>query len=255
MAARVIAAVGLVIAAVMAVIVFEQRAANDRILSTLTDVSTALADQTTRSRELGQQVATLTERVESLEKEVVDLRRRVVRLSSNRAEVARVAPALESTPLVVASPFSPSLEHTGSAIVVDTLPITWVTDWRSYQPAGIIAPTAPIVLQRKLSDPAFVKKLYAGYAALQVTDIITTTVGLNRNAREANPFLRGIAHSPAALIGVKAATTVATIFAIENLRERHPVVATVTLISLNAAMAAVTINNVAVATRKSRAKP
>jgi hypothetical protein len=257
---RAAAVVVFAIAAAMVFLVFEQRAANERILSTLDEVNAALASQTTRSRELGQQVVMLTERVESLDKEVVDLRRRVATLSRRPVEVARHAPPamLESVALAPLAPWPQDLRPSGPQnLVIEILPITWSTDWRSFQPAGIIAPPAPIVLQRKLTDPAFVKKLYVSYAALQTSDIITTTIGLNRNrnAREANPFLRDISRSPAALIGVKAATTVATIVAIEKLRQRHPVVASVTLIAMNATLAAVTINNVSVAAAQNRAKP
>jgi Domain of unknown function (DUF5658) len=253
---RIIAGLGLLIAAALAFLVFEQRVANEKILSTLYDVNAALVIETSRSRDLEHQVAALSERVGSLEKEVINLRRRVVALSGRPVAIVRVIDPVESIALAPVVPFPPSPKtQDPGPIVIETLPITWATDWKSYQPAGIIAPPAPIVLQRKLSDPAFVKKLYAGYAALQVSDIVTTTAGLNRNAREANPLLRDIARSPAALIGVKAAATVATIFTIEKLRQRHPVAATVTLIALNATLAAVTINNVAAISAHNRVKP
>ena len=302
MSAPLTGAVGLVIAAALALIVFEQRTphdaksatwgprggANNRILSTPNQVNAALGTQTLRSRELGQQVATLTERVESLlphdaksasrgprEKEVADLRRRVVTLSRGPVAVVSLAP-LDSIALAPLSPAPPpagrwplDLEPTEpeDVVIADVVPITWATDFRSFQPAGItLHPTTPgprrggpgvlpAPLQRTLSDAEFVKAMYVSYVALQASDIVTTTIGLRGNAREANPFLREIAGSPAALIGVKAATTVATIVALENLRERHPVVAGVTLIAMNAALAAVTINNVAVATSQNREKP
>jgi hypothetical protein len=97
-----------------------------------------------------------------------------------------------------------------------------------------------------------VKKLYVSYVALQASDVITTTAGLHGTAREANPLLRNVAGSPAAMIGFKAATTVATIFTIEKLRKRNPVAASITLIAMNATMAAVTINNVSVANNQKR---
>jgi hypothetical protein len=52
-----------------------------------------------------------------------------------------------------------------------------------------------------------------------------------------------------------AATTAATILAIESMRKRHPVVARVTLIAINATLAAVTINNVSAARRAKRVDP
>jgi hypothetical protein len=252
---RAVALVALVAAAVAAVFVIrEQRDTNRKILDTLGDVKTALADQTRRAGELEQHVAGLSERVISLETEVGDLRRRVVRLSRRPVEAARLLPAsVESIALApfAASP-TPHVPSPMEVAVLETLPITWATDWTSYQPAGIVAAPAPIVLQRKLADPAFLKKLYFGYAALQAGDVISTTAALKRGAREGNPLIRGIAGSPAAMIGVKVAAGVATIVMIEKLRETRPVLATVTLIAMNATLAAVTVNNVAVAARASQ---
>jgi hypothetical protein len=252
---RAVVVVALVVTAAAAwFVVQEQRAANRQILSTLDDVRSALGDQTRRSRELEQQVAALSERVVSLEKEVGELRRRVVTLSRRPAAIARLTPALDAIALAPLTPspqaFSPASPL--ASIAIESLPITWATDWTAYQPAGIIAPVAPIVLERKLTDPAFLKKLYIGYAALQASDVITTTAALKRGAREGNPLVRGIADSPAALIGVKVAAGVATIVMIEKLRETRPVLATVTLIAMNATLAAVTVNNVAVAARAAR---
>ena len=257
MTARLTAGLALLIAAAMLFLLFDQRAANEKILSTLNEVNVALVNQTARSRELGNQVASLSERVSALEKEVIDLRRRVVTLSRRPIAIVSAAPApLDSTTLAPVAPLALAHGTSGTSgtegTVIETVPITWSTDVRSYQPAGIIAPTAPIVLERKLTDPSFMKKLYVSYAALQASDIITTTVGLSGNAREANPLLGNVARSPAAMIGVKAAGTVATIYTIEKLRKRNPVAASITLIALNATMAAVTINNVSVVTSQKR---
>jgi hypothetical protein len=230
-------------------VIREQRDANRRILDTLGEVKTALADQTRRSGELEQQVAVMSERVISLEKEVGDLRRRIVTLSRRPAAIARITPPLDAFPLAPLSP-SPRTQDPGPIVIeIETLPISWATDWTSYQPAGIIAPIAPIALERKLADPAFLKKMYFAYAALQASDVITTTAALKRGAREANPLIRNIAGSPKAMIGVKVAAGVATVVMIEKLRETRPALATITLIAMNATLAAVTVNNVAVAAR------
>ena len=232
-------------------VIGEQRKANREILTTLAEVKTALRDQTRRAGELEQQVSALSERVISLEREVVDLRRRVVRLSTRPVDVARLTPApIESIALapMVPSP-QPQVPSPIDVAVIESLPITWATDWTSYQPAGIIAPAAPIVLERKLADPAFLKKLYFSYAALQASDVITTTAALNRGGRESNPLVRNIAGSPAAMIGVKVAAGVAMILVIEKLRETRPVLATVTMIAMNTTLAVVTVNNVAAAAR------
>src|SRR5687768_16437595 len=109
----------------MALLVFEQRAANDTILSTLNEVNTALANQTNRSRDLEQQVATLSERLGSLEKEVIDLRRRVVTLSRRPVAIARIAPPLEVSPLAPLAPWPQDPRTLGPQdLVIETLPIT-----------------------------------------------------------------------------------------------------------------------------------
>jgi hypothetical protein len=132
--------------------------------------------------------------------------------------------------------------------MVETLPITWATDWTSYQPAGLIAPSPSVVLSRKLADPAFIKTMYVSYGALQVADVTTTLKALDSGrGREANPFMSGVANSPAALIGVKAATSVMTILLIEKVRKTHPVAATVSMVAINATMAAIVVNNTRVA--------
>lgn len=141
----------------------------------------------------------------------------------------RALPPLETSPLIAIEVFKPAIE-----------------------PSGIALP-APIVRERKFSEPAIFKTLYVGYAAVQFGDIITTTTALHRGGREANPLIGDGAS--ARLIGVKAATTVVTIVAIEKLRKRHPVAAKVTFAAVNAALAAVTINNVSAARRAKRVEP
>jgi hypothetical protein len=248
--------VALVVIAGAAWIVREQRNSNQQILSTLNDVKAAFEQQSQRSRAIEQQVSTLNERVVGLERELAALKDRVRLLSRRPVAIARSSPAMDVVALAPLASSPEALEPSAPevSIVIETLPITWATDWTSYQPAGIIAPPARVVIDRRLSDPAFLKKLYVGYAALQIGDIITTTAAINGGAREGNPLIRTIAHSPAALIGVKAAAGVATVIAIEKLRQKHPVAASLTLIAMNATLAAVTINNVSVARRDNAVK-
>ena len=250
--------VALIVIAAAAWIVREQRINNQEILATLTGVKASLEQESERSRALEQQVTALNNRVAGLERDLSELRNQLRSLSRRPAAIA-VAP-LAPSPLAPMVPLAPaplaedalSLEE---SVVIELLPITWATDWRSFQPAGIIAPPARVVIDRRLSDPAFLKKLYVGYAALQIGDVITTTRAINRGAREGNPLISNFAHSPAALIGLKAAAGVGMVVAIEKLRQKHPVVASVTLIAMNATLAAVTINNVSKGSGKLREKP
>jgi hypothetical protein len=171
----------------------------------------------------------------------------VITLSRLPAEIARARSApIDAIALAPVIPSPHALTPSSPEFLIETLPITWATDWTSYQPAGIVAQPAPLVLERRLTDPAFIKKMYIAFGALQAADVVSTTIALNRSAREGNPLLRDIAGSPAALVGVKAAVSVATIVAMEKLRKKRPVLTSVTLIALNATLAAVVINNASV---------
>lgn len=247
--------VALIVIAAAAWIVREQRNTNQQVLSALNHVKASIDEEAKRSRDLEQQVAALSDHVADLERDIAKLQEQVRTFSPRPVALASAAPSpLAPTSLAPYAPYAPvalasEFSEPEESVVIETLPVTWATDWRSFQPAGIIAPPAPIVIERRLADPAFLKKLYVGYAALQLGDIITTTTALGRGAREGNPLIRNIARSPAALVGVKAAGGVAMVIAIEKLREKHPVAASVTLIAINATMAAVTINNMSIASR------
>jgi hypothetical protein len=231
----------------------EQRAANAAILAKLDLVQSALGDEARRSRELADRVAALTERVAGLERDTRDLRRRLTALTGRKpVEVASlglpVPLSIEAAPLI---PYASPIDAAAPAVMVESLPITWATEWTAYQPAGLIAPSPSVVLRRKLAEPAFIKTMYVSYGALQVADVASTLSALDSGrGREANPFMGNVARNPAALIGVKAATSVMTIMLIEKVRKTRPVAATVSMIAINATMAAIVVNNTAVATRQ-----
>jgi hypothetical protein len=246
-------AAGALLLAVIALAVYavrQQQAANREILARLGDVQSSLREQTARAGELADQVTALAERVGRLEADNRDLRREVAMLLRRKpAEVASVVlpSPLEGIPL---APLAPPSVASAELIVIEPIPITWATDWSSYQPAGIVAPAPGIVLQRRLTHPDFVRRLYYSYAALQMTDAVTTLVSVNRGAREANPLLQNAARNPAVMIGIKAATVGGTVLMLEKVRREHPVVATVSLIAINATLAVVAVNNVSVYARQ-----
>ena len=259
---RILAAAALVLTvAALGLYAFrQQQAANREILSRLDDVRSSLREQSRQSAELASQVTTLSERVARLEADNRDLRRQLARLMNRKPiEVATltlpvdaVASAKVSRPLD-AIPLAPMAEHSiavSEPILIEPVPITWQTDWSSYQPAGIIAPPAPIELQRKLTDPAFVKKMYYSFAALQATDAATTLVALNNGAREANPLMQGPVKSPPAIIAIKAGVVAGTILAMERFRKDSPVLVTAALIAINSTLAVVAVNNVSVVARQ-----
>jgi len=238
----------------------QQQAANREILSRLDDVRSALRDQARQSTELANQVTVLSERVARLETDNRDLRRQLARLMNRKPiEVAAFALPLDTvasakvSPPLDAVPLAPLAEHSiagSEPVLIEPIPITWATDWSSYQPAGIIAPPAPIELQRKLTDPAFVKKMYYSFAALQAADAVTTLTAVSSGAREANPLLQGAVKSPPAIIAIKAGAVAGTILTLERLRKDHPVVAVATLIAINSTLAVVAINNASVTARQ-----
>ena len=228
----------------------EQQTANREILARLDDLRGALGDQSQRSAELAGQVAALTDRVAQLETDNRDLRAQIRRLlDRKRVDVA----ALTLPRPLEAIPLAPVAGHSiasSEPFVLEPIPITWAVEWTSYQPAGIIAPAAPIVLQRRLTDPAFVKKMYYSFGALQATDAVTTLVSVSRGAREANPLLQGASRNPAAMFALKAGVVAGTVFTLEKLRKDHPVVAVATLIAINSTLAVVAVNNVAVVAKQ-----
>jgi len=242
----------------------QQQAANREILSRLDEVRSALRDEAARSGELANQVTALSERVARLETDNRDLRRQLTRLLNRKPiEVALMAPPrpLDAVPLAPLAELAPRSFSEGghstvhsTGILIEPIPITWATDWTAYQPAGIIAPPAPIVLQRKLTDPAFVKKMYYSYGFLQAADVVTTLVSVNQGAREFNPLLQGASQNSAAMIAIKAGTAAGTILMIEKLRKEHPVIAVATLIAINSTLAVVAVNNVSVAARQNNNK-
>jgi len=228
----------------------QQQAANREILSRLDDVRSALRDQTRQSAELANQVTALSERVARLETDNRDLRRQLARLL-NRKPIEVAAFALPHP--LDAVPLAPLAENSiveSEPILIEPIPITWATDWSSYQPAGIIAPPAPIELQRKLTGPAFMKKMYYSFAALQAADALTTLNAVSNGAREANPLLQGAVKSPPAIIAIKAGAVAGTILTLERLRKDHPVVAVASLIAINSTLAIVAINNASVTSRQ-----
>lgn len=246
-------AVGVLILSIAALGLYalrQQQQVNGEILSRLDEVRSALREEAARSHGLADQVTALSERVARLETDNRDLRRQLARLLNRKPiEVAVMAlpRPLDAIPL---APFAEHSRVEAAEIFIEPIPITWATDWSSYQPAGIVAPPAVFVLQRRLTDPAFVRKMYYGLGALQATDAVTTLVSVGRGAREWNPLLQGASRNPAAMFAIKAGVVAGTVFALEGIREEHPVIAVATLIALNSSLAIVAVNNVSVASRQ-----
>ncbi len=92
--------------------------------------------------------------------------------------------------------------------------------------------------------------LYVGVAGLQALDTQTTLAALRGGAVEANPLMRGVVKSPAALIGVKGGVTLGSIVAAEYLwKHGRRKTAVVMLAGMAALMSGVVANNRAVLRR------
>lgn len=94
-------------------------------------------------------------------------------------------------------------------------------------------------------------KLPAGVLiGLQTADLATTYYALETGrGREANGAMAAIVNQPAAMIAVKAGVTGGTIYLASKLSKRHPTGAKVVLWTVNAAIAGVVANNLAVIRR------
>lgn len=159
----------------------------------------------------------------------------------HRAPIDIAPPVLESTALI------PFAEHSVAAnpeALTDPLTTTSAADVR--EASVFVAPSPPTASRRRLTHPNFMAAMYATYGALQTADLASTFNGLGNGAREANPFLKRAAENRALMIGVKVAGTAATVVLIEKLRKKNPVAASVTLMAVNAALAAVVANNAGV---------
>jgi hypothetical protein len=91
---------------------------------------------------------------------------------------------------------------------------------------------------------AVLPSLYVSLAGLNAYDAYATTAGLARGAAEANPLLRGVAGSPAALWAVKGGVTASSIVVAERLWRRNRKAAAIAVMAVsNGIMAAVAARN------------
>jgi hypothetical protein len=94
------------------------------------------------------------------------------------------------------------------------------------------------------SAPALHISLSASFASLQTLDVVTTLRSVHSGAAvEANPLVAGLARHPAALVGLKAGLTAATIVSMRGFAKAHPKAAALTLIGLNVGSAFVVGSN------------
>ena len=91
--------------------------------------------------------------------------------------------------------------------------------------------------------PGVLPALYVSFGALQALDAHSTLRALDRGQAEGNPVMRGIVSQPAAVVGLKAATTAGTILLTEKLWRRHRTAAIVLMVAVNAGYLAIVTHN------------
>jgi hypothetical protein len=230
-------ALAIVVAAGLGVLLWNERRANDTERARLDEMRSTLQRQAEQTRGL-------TDRITGLEQSNRDLQERLstIRRPPAHAEVAAVAlpsgPRFPAIELVDAMP-SVDLRLAGeSSAPLPSLDLTPSEGWPVAERLAVPRATNPF------TDPTTMRRMYITYAALQATDITTTLVGLSRGGYEANPFVRGIADKPAALIAVTVGTSVGTYFLIERLHKQKPMAAAITLAAINSTLAVVAVSNI-----------
>lgn len=98
----------------------------------------------------------------------------------------------------------------------------------------------------KATSPAL-RNLFISYGAVQGLDVISTAVARNRGASETNPLLRGGLGQG---LAIKAGLGVVTVLAARAVHKKSKKAAIITMIALNAATAAVVVNNIKVANHR-----
>jgi hypothetical protein len=109
--------------------------------------------------------------------------------------------------------------------------------------APITLPEPPTVQRSTVERPVILPALYATLGGMQAWDIYTTTRALTVGAHEANPTAATFSSHAGSLVGLKAATTVGTIFFAERMWKKNKVGAIVMLVAVNGATAAVSMHN------------
>jgi hypothetical protein len=95
--------------------------------------------------------------------------------------------------------------------------------------------------------PAALVPLYISIASLQALDVDSTFKALGRGGVEANPIMRPLVGSPAAVVAVKAALAGVIIVSTEKLWKKNRAAAVLLMLGMNGAYAAAVAHNYSVA--------
>jgi hypothetical protein len=127
----------------------------------------------------------------------------------------------------------------------------WAAD-KSAEPAAPSAAVAAAWAKEAAQQgprSALLNAMYGSYGALQTLDMVSTVRARNQGAREVNPMMSGGLGQATA---TKAILAAASIGAVRLIEKKNRKAALVTMIALNAATAAVVMNNVRTTREMSR---
>jgi hypothetical protein len=97
---------------------------------------------------------------------------------------------------------------------------------------------------RSETRPAALPAMYASLGVLQILDVVSTRQAVQTSrAHEVNLVMRGVAGNSAAMMGVKVASTAATIFFTERAWKKNRKSAVVAMVIANGITAAVSARN------------
>jgi hypothetical protein len=183
------------------------------------------------------------------------LRRAPSRLSRHRHRViATAATAIvpAAAPVDDEASSAPALE----APALDALPPTRTVAPIETRVRGLdLNPPKVTLVPGTRRVPPLLQGMYSAFGTLYAADVALTLRAIGSgNAHEVNPLLKGVAAHTSALVGVKAASAVATIYLVEKLRKRHPRAALMTMAAIDAGYVAVVVHNAQVAARAGRSR-
>ena len=112
---------------------------------------------------------------------------------------------------------------------------------------GLFTAAAASAQSPEQKRPALLVPLYASQAVLNGLDVHSTMLALRSGKVEGNPVLRGL--TPTQMLGMKAATSTATILITEKLWKRHRAAAVGLMLASNATLAVVAARNYRLAER------
>ena len=109
---------------------------------------------------------------------------------------------------------------------------------------------APVRLGGAKARPAVLPSLFVSLAGLHALDAYSTSRGLAKGAREANPLMQGAAKNSAMFWAIKAGTSVLPMLAAERMWKKNRVGAVVVMALANGVAVAVAANNAKVLGRQ-----